>query len=156
MKSLNTTNFSWWSFRFDLRTTPIRLPAEFVTPAAPGVGRKGRVGVVRRSNLKNHQLKLVVLRLFAQPLWQESFKALPLWSNWMIWQKINYIHNNPVKSGLVESAAEYRWSSFHCFYLGESEPLKVDRDWWWPEDVQKLARAAAEWSAEMERMSKAK
>ena len=89
-------------------------------------------------------------------VWQESFKALPLWSDWMIWQKINYIHNNPVKSGLVESAAEYRWSSFHCFYLGESEPLKVDRDWWWPEDVQKLARAAAEWSAEMERMSKAK
>src|SRR2546425_8579078 len=25
-------------------------------------------------------------------VWQESFKDLPLWSNWMIWQKINYIH----------------------------------------------------------------
>jgi len=25
-------------------------------------------------------------------VWQESFKALPLWSLWMIWQKINYIH----------------------------------------------------------------
>ena len=32
-------------------------------------------------------------------VWQESFKAQPLWSAWMIWQKINYIHANPVKAG---------------------------------------------------------
>ena len=27
-------------------------------------------------------------------VWQESFKSLALWSSWMIWQKINYIHSN--------------------------------------------------------------
>src|SRR5258706_12864724 len=32
-------------------------------------------------------------------VWQEGFKAIPLWSGWMIWQKINYIHANPVKPG---------------------------------------------------------
>jgi len=26
---------------------------------------------------------------------RRAFKALPLWSGWMIWQKINYIHANP-------------------------------------------------------------
>jgi putative transposase len=83
-------------------------------------------------------------------VWQEGFKALPLWSDWLIWQKINYIHNNPIKSGLVRSAGDYRWSSFCSFYFGACEPIKVDKDWWWPEDVQKLARSAAEWSAEME------
>ena len=82
-------------------------------------------------------------------VWQESFKALPLWSDWLIWQKINYIHNNPLKAGMVKSAADYRWSSFRSFYSGEWEPIKVDKDWWWPDDVQKLAKAAAEWSAEM-------
>ncbi|HEX6719599.1 MAG TPA: transposase [Pyrinomonadaceae bacterium] len=40
-------------------------------------------------------------------VWQQSFKALPLWSHWMIWQKINYIHANPVKAGLVSSAKDY-------------------------------------------------
>ncbi len=49
-------------------------------------------------------------------VWQESFKAIPLWSAWMIWQKINYIHANPVKAGLVSSAKDYRWSSFQSFY----------------------------------------
>jgi len=84
-------------------------------------------------------------------VWQESFKAVPLWSPWLIWQKINYIHNNPIKAGLVRSAGDYRWSSFRSFYFGEHEPIEVDKKWWWEGDVQKLAKASAEWSAEMAR-----
>jgi REP element-mobilizing transposase RayT len=48
-------------------------------------------------------------------VWQESFKATQLWSTWMIWQKINYIHANPVKAKLVSSAKDYYWSSFQGF-----------------------------------------
>ena len=77
-------------------------------------------------------------------VWQESFKAVPLWSAWMIWQKINYIHANPVKAGLVASAKDYRWSSFGAFYLGMDGPLPVDRDWWWPDDSEKLSKAMKE------------
>jgi REP element-mobilizing transposase RayT len=77
-------------------------------------------------------------------VWQESFKAIPLWSGWMIWQKINYIHANPVKAKLVSSAKDYRWSSFRAFYLGDQEPLRVDQDWWWPDDSEKLSKAMKE------------
>jgi len=55
-------------------------------------------------------------------VWQESFKAIPLWSAWMIWQKVNYIHANPVKAGLVSFAKDYRWSSFQAFYSGNETP----------------------------------
>lgn len=72
-------------------------------------------------------------------IWQDSFKALPLWSSWMIWQKINYIHANPVKAGIVKSAKDYRWSSFRAFYQNSNEPLVIDKDWWWPDDSKKLA-----------------
>jgi REP element-mobilizing transposase RayT len=95
-------------------------------------------------------------QLFVQPtgerqVWQESFKALPLWSDWMIWQKINYIHANPLKAGLVEATADYRWSSFHSLYGEVEDPLLlVDKEWWWPDDVQKLAKAMAEWNEELE------
>src|SRR5713101_6996317 len=61
-------------------------------------------------------------------VWQESFKALPLWSGWMIWQKINYIHSNPVKAGLVSSTKDYYWSGFRSFYSQSDEPLAVDHD----------------------------
>ena len=77
-------------------------------------------------------------------VWQESFKAVPLWSAWMIWQKINYIHANPVKAGLVSSAKDYRWSSFQAFYSGNEKPLKVDQEWWWPDDSEKLSKAMKE------------
>jgi REP element-mobilizing transposase RayT len=77
-------------------------------------------------------------------VWQESFKAVQLWSAWMIWQKINYIHANPVKARLVSSAKDYRWSSFNAFHSGGDEPLKVDQEWWWPDDSQKLSKAMKE------------
>ena len=77
-------------------------------------------------------------------VWQESFKDFPLWSAWMIWQKINYIHANPVKARLVSSAKEYLWSSFRAFYFNSTEPLSVDTDWWWPDDAEKLSRALKE------------
>jgi putative transposase len=77
-------------------------------------------------------------------VWQESFKDFPLWSAWMIWQKINYIHANPVKARLVSSAKDYRWSSFLAFYFNSTEPLSVDTDWWWPDDAEKLSKAQKE------------
>lgn len=77
-------------------------------------------------------------------IWQESFKATPLWSAWMIWQKINYIHANPLKARLVTSSRDYPWSSFRAFYEGTNEPLPVDHEWWWPEDSEKLSMAMKE------------
>jgi len=82
-------------------------------------------------------------------LWQESFKSLPLWSQWMIWQKINYIHANPVKARQVGAAKDYPWSSFRAFYFDETAPVPVDKAWWWPDDVQKLSVAASKWVKEM-------
>jgi REP element-mobilizing transposase RayT len=77
-------------------------------------------------------------------VWQESFKGVALWSGWMIWQKINYIHANPLKAGLVKSARDYYWSSFRSFYSQEDQPLAVDHDWWWPDDSEKLSKAMKE------------
>jgi REP element-mobilizing transposase RayT len=77
-------------------------------------------------------------------VWQESFKGVPLWSAWMIWQKIHYIHANPVKAGLVRSAKDYHWSSFRSFYSQGNEALAVDHDWWWPDDSEKLSKAMKE------------
>jgi REP element-mobilizing transposase RayT len=77
-------------------------------------------------------------------VWQQSFKAIPLWSGWMIWQKINYIHANPVKASLVKSAKDYAWSSFRSFYSQGETSLAVDHDWWWQDDAEKLSRAVKE------------
>jgi hypothetical protein len=36
---------------------------------------------------------------------------LSIFSEQKFMEKVNYIHQNPVKAGLVERAVDYRWSS---------------------------------------------
>ncbi len=63
---------------------------------------------------------------------------------YVLMPKINYIHANPVKAGLVKSAKDYYWSGFRSFHSQGDEPLAVDHDWWWPEDSEKLSKAMKE------------
>jgi putative transposase len=43
-------------------------------------------------------------------------------------QKVNYIHQNPVRAGLVERLEDYRWSSIRCWQkcMTDDEPLLMD------------------------------
>jgi len=43
--------------------------------------------------------------------WRHDNRPIELWSNKVIFQKINYIHNNPVDAGLVFRAEQYVYSS---------------------------------------------
>ena len=69
-------------------------------------------------------------RNYRYSLWQTEKNVLPVFSEAMFMQKVNYIHCNPVRAGLVESATDYRWSSARIWQGKqlEDEPLMVDRD----------------------------
>ena len=41
-------------------------------------------------------------------------------------EKLDYIHWNPVKRGLVASPEQWRWSSYRYYALGEKGPVKID------------------------------
>ena len=41
-------------------------------------------------------------------LWQTEKNVLPIFSEGMFMEKVNYIHQNPVRAGLVERATDYR------------------------------------------------
>ena len=43
--------------------------------------------------------------------WRADNKPIELWSNAVIDQKLNYIHQNPVEEGLVINAEDYVYSS---------------------------------------------
>ncbi len=63
-------------------------------------------------------------------LWQTEKNVLPIFSEGMFMQKVNYIHQNPVRAGLVDRATDYRWSSARIWQGCplEDEPLLVDKD----------------------------
>jgi len=50
--------------------------------------------------------------------WQHHNHPIELWSNNVITEKINYIHNNPVEAGLVFRPQDYLYSSA-CDYCDE-------------------------------------
>ena len=65
-----------------------------------------RKAASQSSNVKNYQF------------WQHDNKPIELWSNPVIQEKINYIHQNPVEEGLVFKPEEYVYSSA-VDYAGE-------------------------------------
>ena len=56
--------------------------------------------------------------------WQEGNHAIEVYSEDVTWQKINYIHNNPVEAGFVEHPWDYLLSSARN-YAGLSSLLDV-------------------------------
>jgi REP element-mobilizing transposase RayT len=63
-------------------------------------------------------------------LWEHHPNAMSLTSEAMLMQKVNYIHQNPVRTGLVERAEDYLLSSVRIWRRMplENEPLWVDAD----------------------------
>ena len=57
--------------------------------------------------------------------WQDKSHPIELTTTEMIEQKINYIHENPVKTGLVSDAEDYLYSSARN-YAGLSSVVDVD------------------------------
>ena len=56
-------------------------------------------------------------------LFQERFHSEPIESERQLLTCARYIHNNPVKAGIVKSPGEYRWSSYHDYLDNSGEPL---------------------------------
>lgn len=56
--------------------------------------------------------------------WQADNKPIELWSNAVIKQKLDYIHQNPVEDGLVYRPEDYLYSSASA-YAGEEGLLDV-------------------------------
>ncbi|MFV0471732.1 MAG: hypothetical protein ACK5L7_06825, partial [Paludibacteraceae bacterium] len=56
--------------------------------------------------------------------WGTDNHPIELWSNKVIDQKLNYLHNNPVEEGLVFRAEQYVYSSA-IDYAGEKGLLDI-------------------------------
>jgi REP-associated tyrosine transposase len=69
-------------------------------------------------------------RNYRYSLWQTEKNAYPIFSERWFMQKLNYIHQNPVRAGLVERAIDYRWSSARIWQGCplEDEPLVMNKD----------------------------
>ena len=57
-------------------------------------------------------------------LWQQDNHPIELYNSKIAWQKLNYIHDNPVKAYIVEKAEDYLYSSARN-YLGMKGLIEI-------------------------------
>lgn len=58
--------------------------------------------------------------------WQTGNHAIEIYSEKFVWEKINYIHENPVRAKLVKKPEDWIYSSASN-YLGEESILEIHR-----------------------------
>jgi REP-associated tyrosine transposase len=59
--------------------------------------------------------------------WQRRFYDFNVRSEKKCWQKLEYMHLNPVKRGLVKRPGDWPWSSFRFYAYGDTKMLAMDR-----------------------------
>jgi putative transposase len=62
------------------------------------------------------------------PIWQPRYYGFNIFTERKLREKVNYMHNNPVRAGLVKEMCDWPWSSARFWYFGKSVGLPLS----WP------------------------
>lgn len=91
----------------------------------PGVQRdflKFTAQQIKEDLLRHHPVVLQQFRVNAKDrryqFWERNALSVDLWTEKVIWQKLVYIHQNPVRAGLCNRPEEYRYSSALLYHTG--------------------------------------
>ena len=73
-------------------------------------------------------------RIFAElpgrePFWQARFYDFNVWTDRKKGEKLRYMHENPVKRGLVVAPEDWRWSSCRFYAFDEAGLVRVNEGW---------------------------
>ena len=60
------------------------------------------------------------------PVWQERYFDNIILRVRSFWEKVEYIHQNPVVAGLAARPEDWKWSSFRCHWKMDGAPLPTD------------------------------
>ncbi len=63
--------------------------------------------------------------------WKQRFDDLVIWTEKQFRTKVEYIHNNPVKAGLVERPVDYPYSSAQDWLTVTEGRVHIDKTWDW-------------------------
>jgi hypothetical protein len=62
------------------------------------------------------------------PLWQVRYYGFNIYSERKLREKVEYMHNHPVRAGLVREQTDWPWSSARFWSFGKSVGLPIS----WP------------------------
>ncbi|MGV8074548.1 MAG: transposase [Syntrophobacteraceae bacterium] len=86
----------------------------------------------RRSSMELKLLYRNKLRAYGQtidldgPMWQAKYYVFNIFSQKKAREKLDYMHNNPVKAGLVHNPVDWPYSSARWYLLRKSVGVAID------------------------------
>ncbi len=63
--------------------------------------------------------------------WQFRYHDFNVFTHHKFTEKLQYLHRNPVKRGLVEKPEDYPWSSYCHWLTGATGPVEIESHWTW-------------------------
>jgi putative transposase len=132
---------------FHLLANPLGLDVSIVAGRLKG---RSASSILKWLRAEGHAASLAKLTLpialqsgQTHAVWLKEFSAIDIWSHRFIRQKLHYIHMNPVRAGLCDHPAKWRWSSYHAYLPHEpdSVPIEIDWRWLWTQEELNLAQA---------------
>jgi hypothetical protein len=81
------------------------------------------------ASLKKLALDIPQRKGHTHAVWLKDFSSIDLWSPKFIRQKLNYIHLNPVRAGLCEHPAAWKWSSYRAYLPHAAGSVPIEMDW---------------------------
>ena len=117
---------------YHLLTDSSRKPSE-VLRYLNGITARRVIDYLKVNNFTSSLEKLkqeTKKREYKYSLWEHHPNAFSVTSEAVLMQKVNYIHQNPVRAGFIERAEDYLYSSARIWGRNplENEPLMVDID----------------------------
>ena len=117
---------------YHLITDGSRKPSEILR-YTNGITARRTIDYLKENNFMSSLEKLkqeTKKREYKYSLWEHHPNAFSLNNEATFMQKVNYIHQNPVRAELVEKAEDYLYSSARMWRQNplENEPLEVDID----------------------------
>ncbi|VBB06790.1 Hypothetical protein LUCI_2026 [Lucifera butyrica] len=62
-------------------------------------------------------------------LFQDRFKSEAIKNDQYLMAAVRYIHNNPVKAGIVDNPIQYKWSSYYLYIDQFGQENKIDKEY---------------------------
>ena len=124
-----------------LIVNPLGCDIELVGKELKGISARKIIDWLKENkhliSLKKLERKVSGKRNHTHSVWQKKVKSVDLWSQKFILQKMNYVHMNPVRAGLIDHPAKWKWSSYLAYLPHEACDVPIEPDmraYWNDED----------------------
>lgn len=128
---------------------PVGCDISFVGKALKGVSARKLVDWLKENNFQTSLQKLALPKMqkrnHSYAVWQKKVTSIDLSSPKFIRQKLNYVHLNPVRAGLCDHPAKWKWSSYRAYLPHKKGEVPIEMDlqgYWTDEELEKYSAMA--------------